>query len=475
MRVYGAVDAPVSEHDIESSSEKTISNANKDLGKSRTFALLAVAIAVMGATFLVTSNRGLTPSFDFLSFKTSKDSLAHDNKNKNSVKTAMFPTPAPTYYMTMLYVTQRIDHVTLEQSNEAKFETAVENAVSTGVLIPLSKVQYTNSVTALYGDAVDCTYYIEAMHTNTGLLTAEVRGQPVTDNIKDYLYDAGYVNADASQQAIIVDVSPTMSPTQGPTYSKAVVQVTQQITGVSNDQVDDNFVATLISAVAGALQVAPGAVVWQGSEQIDNGIDVSYTVTARKASYADLSDSLSAASTTGAITLSLQSAGFEIESVEVPDLVVDASPTYSPTAANTAAIAVLEVTTVLTGVTEDEVLSKSFLSALKTGISQSVDVPPEAIDITDVTTEGTDLQSVGITYTVREQKVNPDDLAESLSEQSTQDLVAYNLGKAGFVGVEIKIADVSDISPTFSPTAAPTNLLTVLDVIQRIDIGKYPR
>ena len=134
--------------------------------------------------------------------------------------TSPSPTAAPTYLTTMLYVIQRVDGITLEQSLDSKFESAFVSGVVTGSSIHLTLVKYVESKSALYGAGVDCEYFIEAKNTNVDELTTVVRSGAVTDNLITTLVASGYPQATCSAQAIIVDVSPTAAPTSVPTYSK---------------------------------------------------------------------------------------------------------------------------------------------------------------------------------------------------------------------------------------------------------------
>ena len=137
--------------------------------------------------------------------------------------TSPSPTAAPTYLTTMLYVIQRVDGITLEQSLDSKFESAFVTGVVTGSTVHLTMVKYVESKSALYGAGVDCEYFVEAKNTNVEELTAVVRSGAVTDNLITTLISSGYAQASTSAQAIIVDVSPTAAPTFVPTYSKVKI------------------------------------------------------------------------------------------------------------------------------------------------------------------------------------------------------------------------------------------------------------
>ena len=89
------------------------------------------------------------------------------------------PTPAPTYLTTMVYVIQRVDGVTLEQSLDSTFESAFVAGILKGSSMKLTLVKYVESKSALYGAGVDCEYFVEAKDTNPEALTAVRRRRDV--------------------------------------------------------------------------------------------------------------------------------------------------------------------------------------------------------------------------------------------------------------------------------------------------------
>ena len=227
-----------------SSSINSSSSSSSSSSKSRRSRLAVILIVtfviIASIVMVVVRNNGLgfgSSNNNQLSFAAegSSSQQAQGQQKKSSstttttggktgtVMTAMTsppPTAAPTYLTTMLYVIQRVDGITLEQSLDSKFESAFVSGVVTGSTVHLTMVKYVESKSALYGAGVDCEYFVEAKNTNVEELTAVVRSGTVTDNLITTLVSSGYAQATCSAQAIIVDVSPTSAPTFVPTYSK---------------------------------------------------------------------------------------------------------------------------------------------------------------------------------------------------------------------------------------------------------------
>lgn len=382
------------------------------------------------------------------------------------------PTSAPTYMTTMLYVIQRIDGITLEQSLDSKFESAFVTGVISGSSVHMSLVKYVESKSALYGEGVDCEYFVEAKNTNAEELTAVVRSGAVTDTLVATLQASGYTTASCSAQAIIVDVSPTSAPTFVPTYSKAYLQVKQHVDGVTVEQAQsDDFIDALQESIAGALQVPESDVLYNGaSEQGLSGVEVGYTVALRNTDIASLQRPLEATHTSSALTSALHLAGFADASAQPVTEVLDVSPTASPTPLQTSELVVIEAKQAIYGVTYTQANADSFTASFKEGLALGLDCKVE--DVSIVSVEGTPLSAtiVYITFDIYQPTASYSGVSQKLQSEETREIVGKKLiAETGYSISMPLAAETSDLSPTPVPTARPTNLLTMLRAVQRVD------
>ena len=246
----------------------------------------------------------------------------------------------------------------------------------------------------------------------------------------------------------------------------------QHIDGVTLEQAEsDDFVEALQESIAGALQVPQSDVLFNGaSEQGSSGVEVAYTVALRNTDIASLQKPLEATHTSSALTSALHLAGFSDASAQPVTELLDVSPTASPTPLQTSELVVIEAKQAIYGVTYTQANADTFTEVFKEGLALALDCKQE--DVSIVSVEGTPLSAtiVYITFDVYQPTASYAGVSQKLQSEETREIVGKKL--IGVTGYSISMplaAETSDLSPTPVPTARPTNLLTLMRAVQRVD------
>ena len=261
------------------------------------------------------------------------------------------PTALPARELLVLQITQRVTGIAYDDANNRDFMAQMEKAVASVAHVPAGDVTVKSIATfwegVHMGDGVDVQYEVQAPQQSSDVIYAAITGnlEGITTNLQ-----IAYPNVAASDKTSMLDISPTPVPTAMPTEGILTLEVKQHINGVTDlDVQEDDFRNAFLKATATAVGVEYSQVVLVSYTVQYNGqnpgVEVTYQITADNTSPETLLAKLHSDYVSNVVLKALTSAGYALATRGSGDMmVVNMSPTNSPTPYPTKTSAVLGLT-----------------------------------------------------------------------------------------------------------------------------------
>ena len=353
-----------------------------------------------------------------------------------SVQIVEFPEPEPAAPEQVIMAQQEFQGVTPDQAQGADFQDAVEQAVADQLDIDPEMVTVTSVTTNDEGHVV-VVYVVQGVEPeDMDNMQQQMESGDMADAIGDNLQDAGFKGADVEP----ADAAPaTVEITQEP-----VIESAQTVSGVSLDQAQsEEFQDAFEEGVAGKLGVGKDEVEVTGVARDDDGdVVVTYQITG-----VDTLDQIDTAGTmesegmASAIADNLQDAGFkraevepadaEITTVEVIEMPGDGPDGPVP-------VEVLMAQQEFQGIPPNQAESEDFQDAVEQAVADQLDIDPEFVTVTSVTTN--DDGNVVVVYVVQNP---PEDAEDDLESRDMAEAIGGALQEAGFDDAQVSPADAA--------------------------------
>ena len=388
------------------------------------------------------------------------------------------PTQAPTMHPTVAYaaiqVTQRIDGITLTDVNgNVKFLSAIATGIAQATMGEKEDVAFVGIEDCADGLGINVEYTLRKHNTSAIQMISSVQSVSAQIAVTSALNDYGFTTAQLQETAIVMDLSPTMkpsimpsmkptleptreptalnTPSAAPSQKLLTATIVQTIEGVTvQDTISDSFVTTIQSTVAKTLNVPTTSVVFNGVYPTSSktGVNVEYTVQVSWTNRAYIHETLSKEDNIAELTSALQSAGFTLANVAMPDT-TDVSPTYapsfragSPTPAPTEYVkcdeySVVEFLQRFDGVNAAQANTEDFKNQVIQGVAAGTGLLSDNVVVLSVKASKFG-EAVDYNYIVMAPDTNADALTELVKGAAVTDMVLENLRtKAGYPSVSV--------------------------------------
>jgi len=387
------------------------------------------------------------------------------------------PTALPARDLAVLKVTQRVTGISYDDANNRDFMAQIEKAVASVAHVPAGDVTVKSVATfwegVHMGDGVDVEYEVQAPSTSSDVVYAAITGN--LEGISANLQTA-YPNVEASEKTSMTDISPTPVPTSMPTQGILTLEVHQKINGVTDlDVQEDDFRNAFLKATATAVGVEYSQVVLISYTVSYNGqnpgVEVTYQITAENMSPETLLAKLHSDYVSNVVLKAIQTAGYTLASRGNGEMyVTDLSPTIAPTPYPTKSSAVLGLSMRFDGVTAAMANDPALQGAMMKAISTMTEVPADHIVFGGAQLSTASADGMTMIFRLNTVNSNPDMLKVRMQSPDVADKITELLFESGYPTVTVGgNANVVDSSPTYSPTARPTQPLVVVQSVQRVD------
>jgi hypothetical protein len=201
------------------------------------------------------------------------------------------------------------------------------------------------------------------------------------------------------------------------------------------------------------------------------GVEVTYQITAQNMSPETLLAKLHSDYVSNVVLKAIQTAGYTLASRGNGEMyVTDLSPTIAPTPYPTKSSAVLGLSMRFDGVTAAMANDPALQGAMMKAISTMTEVPADHIVFGGAQLSTASADGMTMIFRLNTVNSNPDMLKVRMQSPDVADKITQLLFESGYPTVTVGgNANVVDSSPTYSPTARPTQPLVVVQSVQRVD------